>query len=314
MRFRHSVNVTVDNFICVFKLLLYRLITGVVLGSVAYVILALGLAAITNSAEAAQLTSLVRTFFEALFTGETEVLGAFQNDFHEALGNLLVLIGGKSASIIGCVVGLVLIYLLTRFVNGIATVSVGGIVSDRMSTHSHTTFAQSTIKNIGKAALYQVIYVPVCFLYDALTLLACWFFFFYAPSFLPSWGFPTVVLAVSLTLTAIVLLQSLKMTLVSSWLPAALIDGVPVTAAFRASLSEGKGFGTRFINYLVANYAIVAFNVMFAIFTVGSALLITVPLSFLFLLSMQFVNYFAGRNRRFFVADTLAGEEEIEQP
>ncbi len=301
MRFRHAIYITSENFSSVFKLLLYRIFTAAVFGSLAYVILSLGLSAITGSAEMAALKNLVSTFIDAVFTGRPEVLQALPAQFRDALAALVNLIAFNTPSIIGCVFGIIGIYLLSRFMNGLAIYSIANTVNDRMSTCSNTSFSQSYFKSIGKAALYQLIYVPLCFAYDALMLASCWFFFFYAPSFLPSWGFLTVLIAVSLAITAIVCLEALKMALICSWIPAAVADGDSIAHAFRASVKKGKGFGARYASFLAAVYLILGVNVLFALATVGSALFITVPLSYIFLLALQFVNYYLESGKKYFI-------------
>ncbi len=312
MRFRHAVHIASENFPSVFKLLLYRLFTTAVFGSLAYLILSLGLSAITGSKEAADLVQLVHTFLHALVTGEAGILQGLPLQFKEAASALVKLIAFNTPSIIGCVIGLIVMYLLSRFVNGLALFAVANVVNDRMSTYSRTAFSQSYFKSIGKAALYQVIYVPLCFVYDALMLGACWFFFFYAPSFLPSWGIVTVLIAVSLTLTAIVALEALKMTLISAWIPAVVADHDGIAHAFRASVRDGKSFGARYAAFLAAIYLVIAVNVLFAIATVGSSLLLTVPLSYIFLLALQFVNYYLGSGKKYFVTkDTIADADGL---
>ncbi len=313
MRFKHAVDITAENFTSVFKLLLYRFFTAAVLGSIAYVILSLGLSAITGSAEVAHLRELVDTFVHALITADSSVLQHIQGEFQTAVTDLGRLIVFNTAPIIGCVVGLMFIYLLSRFVNGLALFSSGVVVSDRMGTYSRTSFSQAYFRSIGKAALYQVVYVPMCFLYDALTLLSCWFFFFYAPSFLPSWGAVTVLIAVALTITAIVALEALKMTLISAWMPA-VIDGKPVCASLRASLRQRKNFGGRYACYIACIYIVIAMNVLFTLATVGSALLITVPLSYIFLLTVQFVQYYNDTGKRYFVSKNVIEDPSEPQP
>ncbi len=312
MRFRHAIHIASENFSSVFKLLLYRLFTMAIFGSLCYVILTLGLSAITESAEVATLKELVTTFLHAIVTGQTEVLAGLPLQFRDAFTALLKLIAFNTPSIIGCVIGLIVMYLLSRFVNGLALFAVANVVNDRMSTYSRTAFSQSYFKSIGKAALYQLIYVPLCFVYDALMLAACWFFFFYAPSFMPSWGFLTVIIAVSLTLTAIVALEALKMTLISAWIPAVVTDRDSITHAFRASVRDGKSFGARYASFLAAIYLIIAVNVLFAVATVGSSLLLTVPLSYIFLLALQFVNYYLGSGKKYFVTkNSIADATEL---
>lgn len=312
MRFRHALHITSENFSSVFKLLLYRLFVTAIFGSLAYVILSLGLSAITGSTEVATLKGLTSEFVHAIVEGQPEVLQALPAQFQDALADLVNLIAFNTPSIIGCVFGLIGMYLLSRFMNGLALYSIANAVNDRMSTYSKTSFSQSYFKSIGKAALYQVIYVPLCFVYDALMLSGCFLFFFYLPSFLPSWGPVIVLIAISLTLTAVVCLEALKMTLICSWIPAAVADGDTVTHAFRASVRKGKGFGARYVSFLTAIYLIIGVNVLFALTTVGSGLLITVPLSYIFLLSLQFVNYYLENGKKYFITkNTIADAADM---
>ena len=51
MRFRNAVHITIDNFSSAFKMLLYRLIVGILIFSLIYVILQLLLSVIVTSAE-----------------------------------------------------------------------------------------------------------------------------------------------------------------------------------------------------------------------------------------------------------------------
>ncbi len=311
MRFRHAISISIDNFSAVFKLLLYRLVTAVIFFSLGYVILRYGLADITESAEAGAIKSLCTGFLHAIFTGDTVTLQNFQGEFAAASAALLQLIAVNSGEIAGCIVGLALLYLVSRFVNGLAVFAIGGTLNDRMATYSRTTFAQSYFRDVGKAALYQIIYVPVCFVYDAAMLAACWFLFFYAPSFLPSWGFLTIVIAISLALTAVVCLEALKMTLISGWMPGIIADGKKVGRAFGESLAGKKGFLARYASFLSAVYVILIVNVVGAIATVGSALFITVPLSYIFLLSLQFVHYYHNGDKKYFVSlNRIVGKEE----
>ena len=154
--------------------------------------------------------------------------------------------------------------------------------------------------------------MPVSFVYDALSLAGCWFLFFYLPSFLPTWGFVTIVLALSLTIALYICLQSLKMTLISAWIPSILTGREKVAKGLGASIRSAKPFWKRFVTFLTANYLIVAVNVLFGIATLGSALLITVPLSFLFLLALQCVHYYEDNGMKYFISvHNIAGAEGV---
>lgn len=305
MRFRRSCSLLADNFSSVYKLLLYRVVTGVIFFSLVYVILTLGLDFIVKSAEAARLQTLLGEFVTALFSADAAYLKGFQEAFAGAAGDFLALLGEHMGSIVGSVIGVCAVYLLLRFANGLGVFAVADVANDRMSVNARTKFYAAFVRCVGKATLYHLIYVPASFVYDVVSLLACWLFFFYTP-FLLGWGAAGVAFSVSLTLLAIVLFQTLKMTLVSSWIPA-ILNGGGVLSSFKASFRGAGEFWKMFSYYLVAIFLIVAGNAAFAVFTVGSGLLLTVPVSYLFLLCFQLVGYYEQGEKRYFAAGQVVG-------
>ena len=310
MRFRNAIHITVDNFSSAFKMLLYRLVVSVLTFSLVYVILQLSLSVIVTSAELQTIKDLGGEFFRALFGGDSAYLGTFWDTFNAALADFLRLVTTNGGAIAGAVVGVCLIYLLSRFLNGLCHFTAASIMNDRMGSFARTSFSAAFFKNLGSAALYEVIYVPISFVYDVLSLAACWFLFFYLPSFLPSWGFLTILLALSLTIALYICLQSLKLTLISAWIPSVLTGTASVSRGLGQSLRSKSPFWKRFASFLTANYLIVIVNVMCGLATLGSALLITIPLSFLFLLALQCVHFYEDSGRKYFISvHNIAGAE-----
>ncbi len=194
MRLRNAFRLLLNNFSNVYKLLLFRLVTNVLMLSLAYVVISFGLHTIFSSAEAEAIVDLAGEFFHALVSGNVSFLGTFQEKFTGALADFLSLLGTNIGSIVGSVIGVSLLYLAARFLNGTAVFAMGSIYNDRMSSYGKTGFASAYFKHVGKAALYQIIYVPLAFLYDLLALLGCWFFFFYTPSLFHTWEILTIFL------------------------------------------------------------------------------------------------------------------------
>ena len=305
MRFRNSLHVIIDNFPLVFKVLLYNLVTGVLFFGVSYTIVTINLNSIVSSAEAQEIFSLLGKFFTALISGDTAFLQGFEDTFLAAAGDFMHMLSTRMGAIIWSIVGLCLLYLFSRFLNGLCTFTAGALVGDKMQTYSRGKFSSAFFANLGRAALYEVIYVPLSFLYTVLTVAVCWLLFFYALSFLP------LLLTVVLAASAIVFLQTVKYTLISSWMPRILCGGEKVGAAFGASLKQGKGFWSRFALFLVFIYLIILMNVLGALGTLGSMLFISVPLSYLVLLGVQFVSYFEDSGRKYFIGyGKVAGGEE----
>ncbi len=296
MRFKNALSLTVDNFVNVFKLLLFQIITGVFFFGISYTILSVNLKPIIESAEAAEIVRLIEEFFLALTSGNVESLKGFNENLLAAGKAFLAMLGGMTAPLVWAAVGIVLLYLFSRFVNGLGTFTVGVAIDNRMETYGKTKFSTTFFANFGKAAIYQLIYVPLSFLYTVLTAAITWFIFFYALKFLPA------VLTLMMAFTAIVVLQTLKYAVLYAWMPLVIREGKPVVKAFRECFSYKGKFWSRFANFLACIYLIVIVNVIGAVATLGSFLFVSVPLSFLLLLCMQFVCFFENAGRKYFIA------------
>lgn len=307
MKLRNAFHLLIDNFSNVYKLLLYRIVVDILAFSVGYVILSFGLRSILSGSETREIVSLLGEFFRAIASGDVEYLQGFQELFNEALKSFLNLIGSNIGSIVGSVAGLCIVYLAARFINGLATFTVGCAVNDRMRLYARTKFSSAFFGNLSRACLYTLAYVPLVFVYDVISVLICWFFFFYALSFLP------LLITIPLVFTALACLQALKFTLTSAWMPSVVTNGDGIGKAFKASLKNGKGFGGRFSSYLVCMYLIVIGNVLCAVCTLGSGLLLTVPTCYLILICLQYVYYYEDNGRKYFISiDKIAGADSLQ--
>ena len=311
MRFRNAIHITIDNFASVFKLLLYTLLAGAIFTSLSYLIVRYGLDGIITGSPTKAIAELIKGFFSAIGTGDAAAINDFYANFSAAFDEFKELVSHSTGAIAGTMVGVAVIYLVSRFVNGLSRIAVAGTMNDRMSTFSRTSFASSYFKNIAKGALYELAYVPFIFLYDILMVFICWFAFFEIPALLSIHGWISLFLSMALTLTAIAGLEALKMTLISAWIPGFIADDKKVYQAFRDSFRAKNHFSRRYASYLIAVYLIIVMNVLFGVCTLGSALLVTIPLSFVFLLALQFVQYYEDNKKKYFISSrTIMGGEE----
>ena len=129
------------------------------------------------------------------------------------------------------------------------------------------------------------------------------------------WRFLSVLFSHSLTLAVYVCMQALKLTVAAMWIPAVIAGKTSVGKGLALSLRHKKHFWNRFASFVVANYLIVVVNTVFAVFTLGSAVLVTVPLSYLLLLALQFVHYYEDGGKKYFISvNNIAGSAGTEYP
>lgn len=295
MRFRNSTRLLIENFKNVYKILLYKIAIAVVATALSCALLLPNLWDIVHSAEVTNLIDLVKDFLRALVTGDSQFLAGFQEQFKTLGTALLKLLDSKMSRIVWSVVGCGVIYLMERFLDTLCYFSIGSILNDRMATYAETPFAAAYIKNLGKASIYSIVYVPVVFLFDVMTIGLCYFLFFYLLAF-------NVLASLFFSMTFIVLCQALKLTITSMWLPAMAADNMSIGQAMRfGDKQQKKQWKKVFSTYVATIYIVIIINVIGAVCTFGSALLLTVPASFMLFICEQFVNYYTVQGKRYFI-------------
>lgn len=177
MLFKNAFHLLVDNFSLNYKYLLYKIIVCVIAVGLAAALIVPNVAFLFNSAELKSLIELIKDFLRALVSGDVEFLNGFPSAIKEcvqALGDLIVSRTGRFVFVFVAAIVVILVY---RFLSGMGNFVFGGLIDDKMSSYAKTSFSSSYIKNLGRAALWQIIYVPVTFVYDVAVLAICYVFF-----------------------------------------------------------------------------------------------------------------------------------------
>lgn len=321
MRFRNSFRLLIDNFRNVYKLLLFFLATYAVTLIIAGRFLDMGLQYLLQSHEMEVFLDHLKNIIPNIVMNSTsyeafdDAIRVTLGGVAESFGSLFLLARAKIDKIIFSVIAIVFVYILARFLNGLALFAFGAILNDKMSIYSDTPFFSAFFSNLGKAAIYQIVYVPLAVAYDLLSIFAAYFLFFVAFDFLPA------IVGLLICVTFVMLAQAFKLSVISEWMPAIIVDGKKMGEAIKGMFTGAKGrFAENFSNFLMACYCIVAVNVLFALSSFGSALICTVPASFIFLICLQFVNYYTSNNRKYFLTykhicdgDNLSQALAIEQ-
>ena len=300
MRFSNSIRLLMENFKDTFKLLLYRVIMSVVVVALCSAFVLPELMEIAGEPVAQELLENVKNIFKAFVSPTLEEPSVYIEKVFGENGNLQQLfdfiVSMKIELILTCV-GCVLVYLIKRFVDTMVYFTIGSMLNDKMATYTDTPFFTAFVANLGKCTAYAALYVPIVFLFDVCTLAICFFFLRFLPLFT----------ALFLAVTLIVVLQSFKLTFTSQWMPAMTSDGKSLGKAIRATEHEKKQINKTLCLYIVTVYLIIILNVMAAVFTFGSALLVTMPTSYMLLICEQHVNYYTMKGKKYFITyDTIA--------
>ena len=295
MRFQNSMRLLMENFKNVYKLLLYKIIIALIASALCCAFILPDLMEIWNSEAVKTLIQHGKDFLQALLAAQQQELESIKlliiGD-GGAVSQVLTLLASKASALIWSFIGCAVVYLLNRFADTICYFAMGCILNDRMATYAETPFFTVFISNLGKASAYAAVYVPTAFLFDVVTILLGWLWLSIFP----------IIPALFAIFTTMAVLQALKFSLTGNWLPAMVADDKPLGAALKgADEREIKQFWKTFSNYLVTVYLVIIVNVIAAVCTMGSALLITVPACYFLYICLQFVNYYTVRGKKYFI-------------
>ncbi len=295
MRFRNSMRLLMENFKRVFRLMLCRWSISLVASALCCSFVLPELLDLWKSDEVQGLWLNVKEFLKAFFGLDRTALEAAKDAIlgeNGTLQQVLDLLSSMTLEIVLVCLGVAFVYLLKRFAETLCYFTVGSQLNDKMATYAETPFSAAFVANLGKASVYAVAYVPAVFLFDALTIGICYLLLTTLP----------VLMALFLSMTVIVLCQSLKLTVTGRWMPAMVTEGKKLRhAIFQKSPYEKKQFGKVFSMYLITVYMIIVVNVVVAVCTFGSGLIVTVPASYFLLICEQFVNHYTVTGKKYFI-------------
>lgn len=295
MKFKHTFHVFVDNFNITYKQLLYRLVVL----TIAAVILYFSVIPFINGflPELNNLISNAGDFVLKLLNGEVAELNGISEKVKEAYAALIGLLHEKTTDIAVVIIIFVLICLAASFFNGLGNYAAATCINDRMALHANSPFLSSLIKNLKQAALFNAVYVPLTFAYDAIVAVAMFFFIFYLiNSIVP------FLVCVFLFVLVIVLSIAVKLTFTCDWLPAIIRGKKNQKEALKYTFSrKGKDTLSVLSNFVVLTLILFGLNVAAFVCTIGVGFLITVPASAVMIVSFYMVNYYDREEIKYFV-------------
>lgn len=311
MKFKHTFHVFVDNFSIIYKHLLYGLIViAIAIGLCCAVIIP----AANDIMHTAQYTNLSEAI-KALWANISDLDTAPLKDNFSVLRTtvkefLEMFVTDKAGLFALCVIMLAIVYLVYRFLLGLGNYTTGALINDKMTLQANSPFIGTMIKNLGRASLYNAIYVPVSFVYDIFCVMFIWALFFRWLRFLP------LLFKIFLFATVFIALTALKLAFTVNWLPSLIHGRQSNRKAIAINFAQtGKGFASVFSNYLVITFIILAINVAAIAFTFGAGLLLTIPASFVMLISFEFVTYYDANGLKYFIgSDSVVGPKKETPP
>ena len=298
MKFRHSLQILIDNFSVTYKQLLYKLVITLICAALTMAILYplwhmfTGLAAFKN------LVNGVKEFFNNLIEGNIEELADIniREKLESARDSVSALIDSHTTVIALAIIGLIFIRLISMFFSSLGNFAAAAVINDKMALRAQSPFFITLLRNLKSATLYSLMYVPLSFLYDVTCVALMYFVLFKLLVFAP------ILLRIFLFVAAIVFAIAVKLTFASDWLPALIRGKKKQLEAFAYTFSrKNKQTFNVLSNFVVLALIIFALNVFALVFTFGVGALITIPASYVVLNCFQLVNYYDREELKYFL-------------
>ncbi len=296
MKFKHTLQILIDNFSVTYKQLVYKLVITLIAVGLSAAVLYPFWKAMTGLPEFRNLIEGIKTFFTNLLEGKTSELGNIREKIEIALDSISILIKHNTTVVALGITGLALIKLISMFLSSLGNYAAAAVINDKMALRAQSPFFLTLIRNLKDASLYSLMYAPLSFLYDVACIALMYLFVFKALVFVP------ILLQIFLFATAIVFAVTLKLTFASDWLPALIRGKKKQLEAFAYTFNrKNKQTFNVLSNFIVLVLIIFALNVVAIFFTFGVGALLTVPASYVLLNSFQLVNYYDREDLKYFL-------------
>ena len=308
MKFKHSIQILIDNFSVTYKQLLYRLGIALITFALSVAILSPLWKMFTGLEEFKNLIESVKHFFNNLIEGNIDELDNIREKVEAALDSVNALIKSHTTVIALAAAGLILIRLIGMFFSSIGNYAAEAVINDKMALRAESPFFITLVKNLKNASLYSLMYVPLSFLYDVGCIALMYFIVFKLLVFVP------LLLQLFLFATTIVFAITVKLTFASDWLPALIRGKKKTLEAFSYTFKrKGKKTFNVLSNFVVIVLIIFALNVFAFLFTFGVGVLITIPASYVILNCFQLVNYYDREELKYFLDKNTIIKPEKEE-
>ena len=313
MKFKHTFHVFVDNFSVTYKQLLYRLVIALIGLGLTAALMTPFVNALTGSPDYISLTDGVKSFFENLIEGNPDFVREATHKIKQSVEALINLVADNRANIAWGIVGMVAILLVKNFLSGLGNYATAAVINDKMALHASSPFMVTLIRNLKNASLYSLMYVPLSFVYDAACCIIVYLLVFKLFALIPFMYLP---IKIFLFATAIVVTISVKMTFTTDWLPALIRGKKGQKKAFLYTFDRRRKRTFNVLsNFVVLVLIVFALNVAAIVCTFGVAGLLTIPSSYVIILSFEFVNYYDREELKYFIdKNTIVKPEKERAP
>ena len=292
MTFKNSMKILLTNFSLVWKVLLFLSLCTMVLGTLVYLTLKSVVMLLLDS-------GVLNVFIDSYSAFLTDLNFTL---FLQDIGDGVVMLGDWFKSVfpriwINILLFVLLIVIFRSIIYNLAYMPITNKINYYMGSMTKYPFINSFVSTFGLNLKYQLVYT---FTLLPIKLLSTYAIVKMFRLFTINGLFPLVSLF--LIILAFTLISVIRVCLFNVWIPAMVVfnNGV-FSALFRGIKISIRKFWTTFSNSTILVLTILVVNVMAGLATVGVALLVTIPASYILYSIFGLVVLYDAQGMKYYV-------------
>ena len=300
MSFKNAFKILISKFGLVWLLMLFLLCVGLAVAALSAPFITIMIRAIRNSG----INETMVEAYRGLLNGDSlEVLTGEIKEIWAGVRELYRI--DKSFSVSSSVLVFIVLTLVYRFLLGLYELPMTSVVDGLMSSNANLGFFRRFVALFGRSCRFVLVKMIYTVLFDALifSVVYAMFGMFRVPGL--------AVFAPFLIMLVVIILLTVRYSLISMWAPSVVADGKNVFAAFAYSVRKSCKHITIFSSFAVTWIIIIALNMFVGIFTLGVGLLATVPISVMFLNILNMTVFYGKTNRRYYADGNIVNPPTV---
>jgi len=305
MPLKHSLNILISKYGVVFKMIAYYAILLLVLISIAAGIVAPIFAEMSAEINETGVVNQLHLFFQEFIHGDSSIIETFQA-IGVTVGTIIDIVKNNNTAVINGLIVIAVFAAVYVYLISFANLVCSDVVNNFMNSNSRFGFISNFIYNIGRSALYGLLYMVT---YLPITLLGLVGTYYIGYGLVKSGA---LLLAFPIAVLFFLVWQSLTLTVFAGWLPAIVVDKQNVAKA----LSNGPkklfaNFGYCWMSVFVALFLSFIFVVACTVFTFGVGFVIAFPTAVVAVKILELVLYYNANGYKFYETDKTVTEETL---
>lgn len=295
-----------------FKLLLNRfdIVGGILLFLLIFFVLFCGLGAIyvqpiLQAAIDLDFKDGVVQFYSAVLSkSEYEVIFDRVKDIIITIKSIFI---GDEGLILKTVLVPVLFFVTFNLLCNMYELPLCKVLEARMSSNAKISLIGNVISLSGKSVVYVLVKLLFTVITDSIIVLAMWQI--YKLLLLSS----MILLLPFVELFVLLVLISLKKCFTVTWVPNMIVGEKNIFKAFGKSIKDGfRHFWSTFAGHFVCWLIVLVVNILMALLTFGVGLIVSIPVSILFIKLLEMTSYYSWHGKRYYLdGSTIVGPKQI---